>query len=171
METLKQQLEFQIAAINTGLTTTRQNIDSKAQNMERVDDKLKQAEEMHRTLEQQVCARGGGGMRTRNADASRKPPRVVRPSDAGAHPARAPADSALAWHACPLCSLMRDGAICDDAVRGVAWDCAEIAHRRLEERRLQRQRRRRLEVPFLPTLRDDIRPGRRRLQSVRQAVR
>jgi len=53
VEALKQQLEFQIAAINNGLTTTRQNIDNKAHNMERVDDKLKQAEEMHRTLEQQ----------------------------------------------------------------------------------------------------------------------
>jgi hypothetical protein len=71
VETLKQQLEFQLASMDAGITTTRKSLDDKAQAISQVSDKMQTADELHRTVQQQanslseikkaVASAGSGG--------------------------------------------------------------------------------------------------------------
>jgi len=53
VETLKQQLEFQLASLHTGITTTKANLDTKSQGLEKVGERLKEAEEVSKQLKTQ----------------------------------------------------------------------------------------------------------------------
>jgi len=50
VETLKQQLEFQLSSIATGVTTTKRNLDAKSDTMNAVSEKIRQAEEIHTSV-------------------------------------------------------------------------------------------------------------------------
>jgi len=50
VEALKQQLEFHLASISTGVTTTKKNLDAKSDSMNAVTEKMKQAEELHLSM-------------------------------------------------------------------------------------------------------------------------
>ena len=51
VETLKQQLEFQLSSIATGVSTTKKNLDDKAEQMGAVSIQMKAADSMHQTIE------------------------------------------------------------------------------------------------------------------------
>ena len=47
---LSQKLEFQLASINTGIATTRSQLDEKGGNIQAMDERLKRADELHGRL-------------------------------------------------------------------------------------------------------------------------
>jgi len=53
VETLKQQLEFQLSAIATGVSSTKKNLDQKAEAMGNMVDHVKNSAEMRKTIDEQ----------------------------------------------------------------------------------------------------------------------
>ena len=53
VETLKQQLEFQLAAMSVGISTTRKSLDDKSQAITQVSESMKSAEELKQSVQQQ----------------------------------------------------------------------------------------------------------------------
>jgi len=71
VETLKQQLEFQLASITTGITTTKKSLDDKSSTIGQAGESIKVTEELQKTVEKQkkemsdmrveIVRNGGGG--------------------------------------------------------------------------------------------------------------
>ena len=57
VETLKQQLEFQMAAISNGIQTTKKNLDDKSDALNTVHDHVKRSDELHKKLSDTEGAR------------------------------------------------------------------------------------------------------------------
>jgi len=72
VEALKQQLEFQLASISTGITTTKKSLDDKSEGMSGIKEHMERADNLHKVVKEQEGtlmnmkvmikdAQGGGG--------------------------------------------------------------------------------------------------------------